>query len=308
MIFPNRHRILSLHLKEQSLADEFCNHCTFDSSFSRLESIILNRMTPNKLLMILFYLNSLPCLFALTICMEEDEYYYNLGDVYRLVFSLPVLKRNKLSILNYDEIDIVVPNVINGKFSSIQYLVMNYSLTLSQLMGLLHHTPQLYYLVCDRLEEPDESVENNLSLTLSNLRYLSIGQCRVKFDDFEVLIKSISSALQVLRISVSWNATYLDANRWERLIIRHISHLEKFHFNCERDVDDDLSANPVDELLDRFKSSFWLKRKWFCGLKIDGSEMRFVIEPYRYMDVILFLIAHTCLFFSEKNGLNCTNI
>lgn len=281
MIFPNRHRILSLHLREESLGDELFNHCTFDSSFSRLESLILNRMTPSKLLMSLFYLNSLPCLFALTIYMEEGEYYYNLGDVYRLVFSLPVLKQSKLSILNYDEIDIVVPNVINGKVSSIQYLILNYSLTLSQLTGLLHHTPQLCHLVCDRLEESDENVEDNLPLTLSNLRYLSIGRCQVEFDQFEVFIKSISSALTVLRISVSWNTAYLDANRWERLIIRHISHLKKFHFHCKHDIDDDLSTSPVDELLKRFNSSFWLQRKWFCDLEIDGTEMCFVIEPYK---------------------------
>ncbi len=284
LIIPNKHRLLSLHLRNQILIDEFFKYCTIDSSFNRLESIILGGLNDHKLLWILFYLNTLPRLFSLTICMEED-YYYNLGDIYRLIFSLPALTYNKLSICSYEEIDIIIPNVINEKFSSIKYLIIDYSCTVDQITTLLCHTPQLCYLNCERLIESDEHIKKELPITLSHLRYISIDECYTDFNEFEMFIKTISSQLQILHISVPWNATYLNANRWEQLIKNHMPHLHKFYFKSEQYYTDNaFNIEPGYTVLDKFTSSFWIQRKWFSELKINHTEVFFSIYPYRYVE------------------------
>ncbi|CAF3928712.1 unnamed protein product [Rotaria sordida] len=59
VIIPNKHRILSLHLNGDSLINNFFTYCNIDSSFKRLQSIILSGLSDYKLLMILFYLNTI---------------------------------------------------------------------------------------------------------------------------------------------------------------------------------------------------------------------------------------------------------
>ncbi|CAF0803929.1 unnamed protein product [Rotaria sordida] len=127
LIIPNTHRILSFDLRSELIIDQFVKCCTINSSFNRLESIILHGLTDRQLLTMLFYLNSLPCLFSLTIDMEED-YYYNLGDIYRLIFSLSKLKYNKMSLFGYEELFIEMPIIINERFSTIEYLIIDFDI------------------------------------------------------------------------------------------------------------------------------------------------------------------------------------
>ncbi|CAF4459716.1 unnamed protein product, partial [Adineta steineri] len=115
VIIPNSHRILSLHLAdysiEQLLIDTFFNHCIIDSSFQRLESIILKGIKTKKLLTTLSYLKSLPRLFTLTIYIN-DKNYADLGNIYPLIFSLPTLKYNQVYVPGV-EIQINIPHVLN---------------------------------------------------------------------------------------------------------------------------------------------------------------------------------------------------
>jgi hypothetical protein len=298
-IIPNKHRILSLHLRDESLINQFYKHCLIDSSFNRLESIVLSGLTDHQLLRMLFYLNSLPRLLSLTIQMEED-YYYNLDDIYRLIFSLPSLRYNKLSLSSCDDVDIALPNIINEKVCFITHLVIDYLCTINQLISLLSHTPQLCHLTCERLIESDEDIKKDLPITLSRLTYFSVGECQVEFDEFELFIKKISSPLQVLRVNISWNPTYLDADRWERLIKKHMPHLNKFHFCYDQYINDDFRVNPGYNFINRFTSPFWFERKWFCELKIVRGDLIFLVHPFRYIrKQILFIATHIFIFRKE---------
>ncbi|CAF0872377.1 unnamed protein product [Rotaria sordida] len=304
LIIPNTHRILSFDLRSELIIDQFVKCCTINSSFNRLESIILHGLTDRQLLTMLFYLNSLPCLFSLTIDMEED-YYYNLGDIYRLIFSLSKLKYNKMSLFGYEELFIEMPIIINERFSTIEYLIIDYSCTMNQLDSLLRHTPRLCRLRCERLVESDENVEKYQSTTLSYLTYISIGECQVEFDDFEMFFKEISFQLEVLHISVSWNMSYLDANRWEQLMKKYMPYLKNFHFTYDQYIDDMLKTNPGHEFLNRFTSSFWLEQKWFCELKIDRREMVFVIQPQRKEWFNFYEYMENDYIFNQKKIYNC---
>jgi hypothetical protein len=238
VIIPNKHRIVSLHINDHSLISDFFNQCNIDSSFHRLESITLKGLSYCKLLMVLFYLNSLPRLSSLMVEPEED-FYYSIGDIYRMVFCLPSLKYYKLSLSDYEETEISMPISINPKSSTIEHLVINHQCTLEELSYILFHTPHLRHLTCKRLAETDEVPTKEVLLTLLNLTHISITDCNIEFDKFEKFIKNISSQLRTLRLHTFSNPTYLDGNRWKRLIKKHMPYLCNIHFDYHALIEDD---------------------------------------------------------------------
>ncbi|CAF1139722.1 unnamed protein product [Adineta steineri] len=286
VIIPNSHRILSLHLASYStdppLIDTFFNHCTIDGSFLRLESIILKGIKTEKLLATLFYLKSLPRLFSLTISIKANDY-YDLGNIYPLIFSLPALKYNRLSRSIHAR-EINIPRVINQKFSTIQYLIIDHTCTFTQLNSILHYTPQLRHLYCDLVMDSKEEFKNDLSMKLPHLKSLYIQQSEASFDEFEMFIKTISSPLQILNISVFWGEDFLDDNGCERLIKKYMPQLEKFSFHFNQIIHDDFTKDLIDlsnGFINQVSSPFWIERKWFRGIIIDSENIVFSIHPYR---------------------------
>ncbi|CAF1074655.1 unnamed protein product [Adineta steineri] len=286
VIIPNSHRILSLHFRGhpwgELLIDKFFNHCIIDSSFHRLESILLNDIKKEKLLTTLFYLNALPRLFSLTIYINDDDY-YDLGNIYSLIFSLPTLKYNQLAT-HAREIQITIPHAINKKSSTIEHLVVHHPCTFNQLNSLLHYTPQLRHLSCYPVIESDENFKNDLSTSLPHLKFVNFEEVSAPFDEFEVFITKISSQLQILKIYTLQNRTYLDGNRWEQLIKEYMPQLEKFYFNFTQDIDDDREINlsdSTDGFINRFNSPFWSERKWVREIEVYCESMVFSIHPYK---------------------------
>lgn len=279
VIIPNKHRILSLHLNGYSLIDEFFIHCNIDSSFNRLESVILTEVFDYKLLPILFYLNSLPRLFSLSIELEYES--YSISNIYRIIFRLPSLRFNNLSLPNSDEPNVLIPISINEKFSTIEHLVMKHSCNINEIISILHHTPHLRHLMCERLVETNEISGKEVQLALSNLTHVSFTLCLLDFDEFEVFIKKISSQLQVLRLETCTSSTYLDAHRWKNLIRKYMPRLCRFHWDHRIDVDDVLDTTPNHEAIKQFTSTFWMERQWFFEFKDAIDEQVYSIHPYR---------------------------
>ncbi|CAF3514370.1 unnamed protein product, partial [Adineta steineri] len=289
VIIPNSHRIRSLYLWDPStypqLMDTFFNYCIIDSTFHRLESIFLHGIGREKLLTTLVHLKSLPCLFTLTIFTNDKNYKdLDLGKIYQLIFSLPKLKYNRLCVPRY-VLPIYIPHVINKKFSTIEYLVIDHFCTLDELNCLLHYTPQLRRLSCHGVIESDEEFKEDLSLKLPHLKYIYFQNCDASFDEFEVFIKEISSQLQIFNINIYWNKAYLDSNRWEQLITEYMPKLKIFYFHFNQYFyDDDRKINlrdSTDKFINQFNSPFWIERKWFRELRIDCEEMNFSIHSYR---------------------------
>ncbi len=277
VIIPNKHRIISLHLHEHSLIRSFFDHCTIDSSFTRLQSVVLNGTSAFKLMTILFYLNCLPQLSSLNILLEED-YYYNLSDIYRLIFRLSSLKYSKVSVSDCEESDVFIPMSINEKPSPIEHLVINFACTVKEITSLLQHTPHLRRLTCERLVETDETYEKEAPLTLSHLTNVTINDCEIGFDEFEMFIKKISSELRLLRLKTS-SPSYLDPKRWKHLIKKHIPHLHEFHFDCHVNAEFLVDITPDPETIIQFTSLFWIERNWFFEFKDTVDEFGYSIHP-----------------------------
>jgi hypothetical protein len=282
VIIPNKHRIISLHLNDDSIVNDFFDFCNIDSSFNHLESVVLSGISDYKTPVILFYLNGLPRLSSLTIHLDEDDY-YNLSDIYRLIFRLPYLKYSKLSISDEGDSNIFIPMSINEKPSTIERLVLNFGCTLDELTSLLLHTPYLQHLTCEQLTGMGEVNRKEERLTLPYLTHISIANCIIAFDEFEVFIKKICSQLQMLRLTTFWNSGYLDAYRWKQLIKYHMPHLYEFHFDDHMFIDYDDDASPNFESINQFTSSFWIERQWFFELENDFDEFVYSIHPYRYI-------------------------
>lgn len=284
VIIPNRHHLLSIHLHTQPIIRTFFDYCTIDESFTCLQSILLRGLQANKLLTILFHLNFLPRLFRLTIHLEDD-YYYNLADIYRLLFRLPVLKYSRVSVHDYEESDIHLPMSINGKVSTIEHLVIDFPCTIEELTSLLYHTPYLKHLTCsDRIVETDKSERKNEELlTLVHLKSIHFDECEVSFDEFEPFIKRISSQLRTLRLSTV-SEDYFNGQRWKQLINKHMPHLQNFHFKCclYTGYPTGMIAES-NETINQFTSTFWTDRNCFPELTTTGEELIYSINTKRFI-------------------------
>jgi hypothetical protein len=277
-IIPNKYRFYSFHFSHQSFIEIFFNLCNIDSSFNRLESLVLNKIKSDQLIKLFLKLTVLTCLISLSVQLDDDN--PRINNIYQLIFCLHFLKYNHLAIKKFDDRFILLSNEKNEQFSSIEYLNIEHYITLKNLMSLLSHTPGFRHLICEQLFP---SHENNygreMLIILPNLTHISIQMCNLSFDQFERFIIKISSQLQVLRIITSKNLIYLNANLWKQLIVQHIPQLSKFYFEYLEPLDGYSITRPNRPKINRFISSFWIERRWMFELKIDTRKIIYSIHP-----------------------------
>ncbi|CAF1231863.1 unnamed protein product, partial [Didymodactylos carnosus] len=174
----------------------------------------------------------------------------------------------------------------NEQFSNIEYLFIDHTCNLDDLISILSYTPRLCRLICTEVNNSNKYITTKTISTISTSTYISITRCAVSFDDLEIFITQISSQLEVLRITCYEDATYLDANRWERIISQNLSHLFRFDFKYEEIIDEDFVVTKYHSLINQFNLSFWIERNWLCKLYIDTDGwniniIRYSIDPYR---------------------------
>jgi hypothetical protein len=260
---------------------------TFNPSFSRLESLVLNSITGRKFTPLLLQLITLPRLFTLIFSVEEEFPSEFCRDVYSLVFGLPVLKYTKISSKLNKEV-FCSPIGIHEQFSSIEHLSIYHHCTLNNLTDILSHTLQLSHLTCQQLSKSFGYITEEVSsLELPKLTQITLRKCHLSFDVFEIFIRKISFGLQVLRLTISRDTTYLDAERWEHLILKYIPHLRKFEFEYRKLCFYSDGFKPNHALINQFGSPFWTERQWYSNVEIKALfslsyEIIFTIHPYRY--------------------------
>jgi hypothetical protein len=278
-IIPNQHRTYSLQLNSSPLIELFFTLCNINSSFHRLEALVLNKIESQLLIKLLDRLTVLPCLFSLNIQLNDDH--ASLNDIYQLIFRLPFLKSNHLIIKKLNEQSIFLSNKKNEQFSPIEYLNIEHDCTVNELMSLLSYTPRIRRLTCEQLFSSSEYHESKLFIELPNLTHISIRMCNLLFDQFTRFIEKISSQLQVLRINTMKNLTYLHADEWERLIVDYIPQLSKLHFEYIGYLYEYCATRFNHPQMNGFTSSFWTERQWMFELKIDSQRIVQAIHPYK---------------------------
>jgi len=98
------------------------------------------------------------------------------------------------------------------------------------------------------------------------------------FNELRTFSTKIPSNLKILSVNCSKNIIFLDAHRWEQIILNSYPQLEKFYFTySDRNTDQIYSGS-----INPFSSSFWIQRKWVFKVQIEGTEVRYLVYPHRY--------------------------
>jgi hypothetical protein len=269
IIEPNKQQIISLYLKHIWNDATIFTIFNMSSSFSHLESLAVYGIRSSDILSHLSGLTSLPRLYSFTLDIENnDTDSEDFTNIYQFIFSLTTLKYNKiLSKTNIPFISLTIAT--NIQFTTIEYLNIQHSCKLNDLITILSYTPRLGHLTCREVIGSIENIDG-MSLSLCNLTHLVIRKFRLQFDIFEVFINKICSQLQKLCITTCQDEAYLDADRWERLIREHIPHLYQFYFDHQIFVyRRRFAMPPYYKGINRFISPFWIERGWIFRLKID---------------------------------------
>ncbi|CAF4787352.1 unnamed protein product, partial [Rotaria sp. Silwood2] len=266
IIAPNKDRIISLWWSNSHVYNSDLTLFNIDSTFSRLESLVLGGINSNELIPLLINLISLPRLSSLEIYSDEDG--KEISNVYQIIFNLPMLKYYKLSFFAFES-SIPLSVATNQQFSGIKYLVMDHSCTLNELIAILSYTHQLCRLTCEQIDESEDNIVTDELNVIFSLTYISITRCNAEFDELETFLIKVSPQLEVLRINTFKDVTYLNANRWKQIISQHLIHLNTFQFKYEESIDEELEATVYHKTLNEFNSFFWIKRKWFFRIYID---------------------------------------
>ena len=275
---PNKHRIVSICFDHYSLIDTSLAYCMIDSSFHRLESVDLNEPRAEQFLMLLFYLKSLPRLSSLSTILVNKRL-GGLGNIYRMIFSLPTLKYNKLTLDSDDiekDLNISLPLAFNESLSTIEYLNINHNCTVRQLFSIIDHTPQLRHLICQNLI--GSGIVNKKVVTLSNLKYLSFECGSMSLTEFESIVKTLSSQVEILNILHYSDEDYFDANRWKQMIENHLSYLHKFDYKYLTFDASKYLQNVLYLKINQFTSPFWIEQRWFFEAEIRADTIAYSIS------------------------------
>jgi len=292
IILPNRHRLLSFTLEEKEIINDFFTYFIIDSSFNRLQSIVLNNVAAQKSLFILFCLKPLPHLLSLTMSMCT-VWIYDLNHIYRTIFSFPSLKFNKLSlppISQCDNPNIFIPLAINEKFSTVEYLVIDHHCAFFELYSVILHTPQLRHLICRNILKESSHLGNEKAITLPNLTHISMDICVKSSDHFGLFMTKLFAPVQVLRIRYHRNTDDLDDDGWEHLIRRNLPYLCSFHYENHQcflpNDENDFDYTKINQ----FTSPFWVERQLYGELALNMHTKCVYCSdyPHKYIHSILF--------------------
>jgi hypothetical protein len=264
-IIPNKHRINILRLTNAFSVDLFFSPPRIIKEFCQLDTLILDNIKSIYLNNLLDHLATLSHLHSLVVIPINEI--KNKNTFYPLIFRLPVLKYCKLSFKTSPESK-PLP-MATKESSSIEHLIIYHDSTLGELGPVLSYVPQLRRLFWHQLSGADGQQADVQGIILKHLTHVSIKLWSVDFDRFEPLIINLFHQLQVLRISTTCESTYLDSDRWERLITSYMPHLRVFDIDYMEDVNTH-NDRPL-------KSSFWREHQWFFG---DQYKIFYSKEPF----------------------------
>jgi hypothetical protein len=286
IIILNKHRINILRLSNQFTVDVVFSPPRFILKFLQLKILILDNIKTKYLENIFIHLISLPKLYSLTIHLID--YIRNSNFFYLQIFRLTKLKFCQIT---YETKDNKQPSLIlpAKKFSPIEHLIINTQFSIDSFDYLLSYVPQLRRLSINSLVEPCYKKKGLSPITLKHFEYVSLIIDINCFNQIEILIKYFFQHIQVLRISTKYDTAFLDAKRWEKLIIFHMPNLRIFDLNYDGTVLMSYIHNPLTfhQLIDQFNSQFWIQRKWFFTHQHNCQEtlnhgIFYSMEPYRY--------------------------
>ncbi|UJR07053.1 hypothetical protein I4U23_011341 [Adineta vaga] len=271
IIIPYQHRIISLSIRHLFFDCDISVH-TILSKFIRLETLILEHISPEYIENVLNDIASLSNLSSLVIIVDGDV--ENENECLLQIFRLPTLKYCQISLRELCKYG-SLPFATNEN-SPIEQLVIKHFIYSHNIENLLSYVPQLRRLSLDYSKDQYIKTQHNHSITLNYLTHLFLKLNEVSFDEFEHLIKNFFCKTQVLHLDVKIDGTFYDDNRWEQLILSHMPLLRVFDIRI-----DNRYHRIYDSQLKLFNSPFWLQRQWFFDQQDYYGTIFYSTNPYR---------------------------
>ncbi|CAF4285507.1 unnamed protein product, partial [Adineta steineri] len=276
----NPHQIFSLNLSFELYIDKFLSSFNIDSSLDHLQSIYLLNIQPNTLLILLKNCIHLPRLLSLNIMSVHQL--IDLCQIYLLIFTLPKLKYLKI-ISHQFKTPVPLPFATdNQQLSMIEHLIIDYSITFSELAAILSYTPKVYHLKFWHQDINYPIIQMISSIELSKLTHISMNISYLEFDEFEIFLSKLPSTLKSFNlVYTERELQYLDFDVWEQLILQNFPQLEKFYFEFGPYTYDEDEFIFDGCVCDQFISPFWINRQWFVEIVIEPDIISLIIKPYR---------------------------
>ncbi len=278
MMHINRKQVFSIHLLMSLNINQLVSTLFIDSSCYHLQSLVLIEPEPDTLMLILKKLINLPHLRSLTI--EELPKLKDLTAIYRIILALPMLTYYKISTTLFSNVSISLP--MSTKPSPLEYLIIDDPCTFNELSTILSYTSQLRRLNFTESDKKNAPIRMIIPLIPIHLTYIRIHVSHVTFDDFQIFIRQSRAKLKVLMFTTSLeDLAYMDAYRWERIILQDLPQLEKFSLEYRERNDDKDESNIHFGESNPFFSSFWLERQWIFETEINAEYYIYSVRPYK---------------------------
>ncbi|CAF4399585.1 unnamed protein product [Rotaria sp. Silwood2] len=263
ILIPNQNRFNFLRLSNPFAAEIIFSRTRLVLNFIRLEKLILENIQIKHLYKICDNLIHLRKLHSLTISISD--YIESLSLIFARIFLLSKLKYCKIEYQtkNYEEPLLTI--FTEYDYSPIQSLIINGRFPFDSFSHLLCCLPKLQYISIDCLIQDHyytEEEEEKLSfIQLKYLKYVSLRIDYVEFKKFEKIITEVFHYVQILRLMTFYDEVYLDAKRWQKLIVTYMPYLRIFDLNHEGSVK--TNSLTYHDIINGFNSSFWIENKWF---------------------------------------------
>ena len=298
LLISNRKRVQTLKISNPVWVDSIFSPVKTVTEFSRLEALIFDGVRPLYLANILRHLTSLENLSTFIILSDTD-----LVNMLESIFRLPKLKYLKIKLIS-PLIDRQISFDAN-LISSINHIVLDGYVLFNAFVLLPSYLPYLETLYIQSLSPSwyEGSLQNINMKKWNHLKKVQIDNMKISFDEFELISKQTFNEIESLHLSMILDpGTYLNANRWEQLILNSMSKLRIFDIQFQdllNTQNDDNCHALCKRILNDFSSSFWTERKWFFDYQfyreLYGRRVMFYsINSKRYIKIIKFSLF--CLF------------
>ncbi|CAF4395162.1 unnamed protein product, partial [Rotaria sp. Silwood2] len=284
ILIPYRHRINLLRLSNPFVAEIIFSPPRLILQFIHLEKLILDKIQMKYLRKMFNYLMDLPKFHSLTISI--GDYIESLDLLFFNLFNLLTLKYCKIE---YEAKNFECPSSIyltEYNSSPIQYLIINGRFPFKSLNNVLCCLPKLRHLSINALVHCRDYFETQ-NLSPINLKYVALKFDCIRFDKVEKILKDFFHNVQILHLTTKYDEAYLNAKRWEDLIVSYMPYLRVFDINHQNSM---LNNNlTYHDSIKQFNSSFWIKKNWFFTHQHDWAKrldtgIFYSTDPYRRKD------------------------
>ncbi|CAF3610681.1 unnamed protein product [Rotaria sp. Silwood1] len=291
ILLPNKHRIYLIRLSIPFMSELIFSSAYTILRFIHLQTLIIDHIEMKDFIKLSNHLAHLRELHSLIISLAD--HIQSLNVLFSSIFQLKKLKYCKIEYTIKDNQNSISFDLTRRVFSPIQYLIINGQFSFNSLNNLLSCLPELHHISIQSLMNSNDNIKiDDLSyyIQLRYLKYVSFKINSIDFNKFENIIKQFFDYVEILRLTMNSDEEYLNAKRWQQLIVSHMPYLRIFDMKYQGSI-----GNKYD-VIKQFSSSFWTEKKWFFTHEHDWKSTMdrgvfYSTIPYRRKDYTYYSVS-----------------